>query len=71
MPKVLWFRFEHCLGPFAMLLFEGSSETGVFRHLSNHSFMRTKLQKYISYESHPFFENFQSFIYISKMPKKT
>ena len=26
-----------CLGPFTKLLFEGSSETGLFRHLSNHS----------------------------------
>ena len=54
-----------------MLLFKGSSETGPFRHLSNHGFPDLQFRTYISYEGHLFFENFQNFIYISKMPKKS
>ena len=38
MTKMLWGRFEQCLGTFTMLLVEGSSERGLFRHLSNHVF---------------------------------
>ena len=38
MLKVLWLRSEQCLGPYTMLLFEGSSEIGLFRHLSNNIF---------------------------------
>ena len=33
--KVLWLRFQQCLCTFTMLIVEGSSEMGVFRHLSN------------------------------------
>ena len=36
--KVLSYRFEEWLGTFTMLLVEWSSETGPFRHLSNHVF---------------------------------
>ena len=32
----LWCRFQQCLGTFIMLLVEGSSETWLFRQLSNH-----------------------------------
>ena len=38
MIKVLWGRFQQCLRLFTKLLFDGSSETGLFRHLSNHVF---------------------------------
>ena len=38
MIKVLWGRFQHCLGTFTMLLLEASSETGVYRHLSDYVF---------------------------------
>ena len=38
MINLLWFKFQQCLGQFTMLLSETSSETGVFRHLSNHVF---------------------------------
>ena len=38
MVKVLSFSFEQCFGPFNMLLVEGLSERGLFRHLSNHVF---------------------------------
>ena len=33
--KMLWRRFQQCLGASAILLVEESSETGHFRHLSN------------------------------------
>ena len=36
MIKGLWCRIQQCLGTFFMLLVEVSSETGLFRHLSNH-----------------------------------
>ena len=39
--KVLSFRFEQCFGPFTMLLVHVSSETGLFRDLSNHVFRST------------------------------
>ena len=38
MIKVLSFKCYQCFGPFAMLLVEGFSEMGLFRHLSNHVF---------------------------------
>ena len=36
--NVLWRRFQRCLGTFTMLLVEGSSETALFRHLSDSVF---------------------------------
>ena len=36
MVKVLSFSFQQFFGPFAVLLVEGSPETGLLRHLSNH-----------------------------------
>ena len=38
---MLFFRMQQCLGPFTMILVEGSSETGLFRHLSNHLFQES------------------------------
>ena len=38
MIKVLWRRFQKWLRTFTMLLFEGSSETGLFRHLYDNVF---------------------------------
>ena len=38
MIKVLWCRFQQWLVTFTMLLFEVSSETGLFRHLSDYVF---------------------------------
>ena len=35
MIKMLWCRFEQCLGTFTMLFSKGSSETWLFRHLCN------------------------------------
>ena len=36
--KMLPCRFQQCLGKFSMLLVEGFSETGLFRHLSDYVF---------------------------------
>ena len=38
MIKVRWGRFQQCFRTFTMLLDERSSETGLFRHLSQHLF---------------------------------
>ena len=38
MRKVLWYRFQQCLGAFTILFFEASCETRLFRHLSDHDF---------------------------------
>ena len=64
---MLSIRFQQCFGPFILLLLKGSSETGLFRDLSNHVFLSREVQKDISYEGHRFFENVQNLIYISKM----
>ena len=42
------------LGPFTMSPVEGSSQTGVFRHLSMHVFRGPYVRKYISCEGHLF-----------------
>ena len=38
MVKVFRFGFQQCFGQFTVLLVEGSSQTGLFRQLSNHVF---------------------------------
>ena len=38
MVKMLSFRFQHCFGPFTMLLVKGSSEKGLLRHLPTHKY---------------------------------
>ena len=38
MIKTMWCRFQPCSGTFPMLLLEGSSQTRIFRHLSNYVF---------------------------------
>ena len=38
MIKMVWCRFQQCFGTSVMLLVEGSSETGLFRHLTNQVF---------------------------------
>ena len=50
--KVLWHRFQKCLGTCAMLLVETSSKMGLFRYLSNHvfgvrKFWNTKAMRFI------------------------
>ena len=70
MLKILSFRFQQCFLPFTMLLLEGSSKIGLFRHLSNHVFRSPYVQKYICYGSVFFFENVQNQIEIQKIQKK-
>ena len=38
MLKVVQFRFQQCLVPLTMMLVQGSSETGLFRHLFKNVF---------------------------------
>ena len=38
MMRVLWCRFQQCLGRFTTLLVEQSSQTRLFKHLSSHVF---------------------------------
>ena len=38
MIKVMFSRFEQCLGTFTISLVEASSKTGLFRHLSDYVF---------------------------------
>ena len=42
---MLSFRFEQCLGPFTMLLGEGSSQTGPFIHLCNKVFLQSVISE--------------------------
>ena len=70
MVKVLSFIFQQCFGLFPMVVFEGSSETGLFTHSTNHVFWSPLPRKYISYEGHLFSENVKHMRYISKMQKK-
>ena len=70
MVTVLLARSEQCLDPFTMLLVNGSFETGLFGHISNHVFRSPQFQKEISCEGHLFFEKFLNLMQISKMPKK-
>ena len=51
-----------------MLLVEGSSETGIVRHLFHQVFPSPLFWKYISYEDHLLTENVQNLINLSKMP---
>ena len=55
MVKVLSFSFQQFFGPFTVLLVEGSSETGLLRHLSNHVLRSPYVQKYISSDGHLLF----------------
>ena len=61
--KALLCRSQQCLGSFTVFLFKASSETWVFRHLSNHVFRSPEFRKYISYEGHLSFQNFENGIY--------
>ena len=64
------FQIWTVFGTVCHVAFWRSSEKGFFRYLSNHGFPSPYFGKYISYEGHLFYENFQNFIYISKIPKK-
>ena len=70
MVKELSFTFRKCLETFTMWLYEGSLETGVFRHWSNKVFLGPYFRKYISNEGHLFFKNVQNLNQISKSQQK-
>ena len=59
MIKTLLLRLKQCFGPFTMLPVEGSSETELFRHSSNHVFRSLYFCKYINYEGHRFLKMFK------------
>ena len=50
-----------------MLILEGFSEMRFFRHLTNHVFSSSEFPKYISNEGHPFIQNVQNLMKISKV----
>ena len=63
-------RYQEHLRPFNIFLLEGSSETELFRHLSNHLFCSPYFRKYISYEGHLLFQHIKNLIWVSRMEKK-
>ena len=62
MVKVVSFRTQQCLGPFFVLLLEGSFDPGLFRS--------PEFGKYIGCEGHLFFGNAQNLMWISKRQRK-
>ena len=46
---------------------QGSSETGLFVHISSHVFRSAYFRKEISHEGHLFFENISNLLQISKI----
>ena len=50
MVKGLPLKLKQCFSPFTILPVKGSSETVLFRHLSNHVFGSPEFCKYRSYE---------------------
>ena len=53
-----------------MLLVQQSSETGLFRHLSNYVFPSPLIQKYTSYEGHVFLKKLKIESKFRKWEKK-
>ena len=68
--KVLLLRFERWFVLFTMLLFEVSSEMGLFTHWSNPIFQSPQFRKCVNNEVHLFLKNVQNLIYISKKKEK-
>ena len=69
MRKVLWCRFQQCLGTFTMLFVEEMSETGLFRNLSGRvsgvcNFGKSKSMRVI------FFPKYLKFIAAFRIPAK-
>ena len=57
--KVLAMILNQCFRPFFMLPVEGSSQTGLVRHLSNHIFRSPYFRKHINYEGDLFSKIFK------------
>ena len=53
-----------------MFTVEVCSEVRQSKHLSNHIFDSLSFRKYIGYECHPFFQNVQNLMRISKIERK-
>ena len=66
MIKVLSCRFQECLCTFTILIAEASSETRLFRHLSDNVFGACNFGNTKSYEGHLFFQRVQNFRYAVK-----
>ena len=61
---------EQCFGPFITSLFKASSQMGLFRHLFNHVFQRTEVEKYISLKVIFYFKMFNIEFKFRKLKKK-
>ena len=70
MIKVLSFRLKLSFGPFTILLVEGFSEMGHFRHLANHVLGAHNFGNISAMRVTFFFENVQNLILIPKLKKK-
>ena len=67
---MLWCRFQQCLRTFTMLLVEGSSETRLFRRLSDHVFGVRKFGNTKSMRVIFFFKKFKIYCGFQKCTKK-
>ena len=61
MVKELALRVNQCFGPFTMLREDGSTQMGLFRHLSNHVFRGPQFWKYTSYKIFNIWCKFEKF----------
>ena len=68
--KILWCRFEKCLGTCAMLVVEASSETRLFRHLSNHVFGVRNFRNIKAMRVMFFFKRFRISAWLQKSRKR-
>ena len=70
MVMILSCRLEMYMGLFSMLLVEGSSQAGFFRHLSNHLFRSRQFWKYIRYEHDQIFKIVRNLMQILEIVRK-
>ena len=69
MVRLLSSRLKQCFDLFTTLPVNWSSETRLFKHLSNHVFRSPQFRKYISYEGHLFLEMFKIWYKFEKYTK--
>ena len=70
MVKVVCFRFLQCLMPLTCCLSKGSLKPKFLEIFLSAFFGPRNFGKYISYESHLFFENVENLTIVSKMQKQ-
>ena len=70
MIKSLWCIFQQCLRTFTILIFEATSQTGLFRHLSDYLFWVRNFGNKKAVRVMIFFQNVQNLIYISKIQQR-